>query len=52
MLYRVHIAMAGFELPTLVVRGTDCIDSCKSNYNTIMTTTPNQLVRTNMYVQM
>ena len=30
---------AGFELTTLVVIGTDCIGSCKSNYHTIMTTT-------------
>jgi len=29
----------GFELTTLVVIGTDCIGSCKSNYNTITTTT-------------
>jgi hypothetical protein len=28
-----------FELTTLVVRGTDCMDSCKSNYHTITTTT-------------
>ena len=26
-----------FELPTLVVIGTDCIGSCISNYHTIMT---------------
>ena len=39
MLYRVHIAWAGFELITLVVIGTACSDSCKSNYNTIVTTT-------------
>jgi hypothetical protein len=30
---------AGFELTTLVVIGTNCIGSCKSNYHTIMTTT-------------
>ena len=29
----------GFELTTLVVIGTDCTDSCKSNYHTITTTT-------------
>jgi hypothetical protein len=28
-----------FELTTLVVIGTDCIGSCKSNYHTITTTT-------------
>jgi hypothetical protein len=30
MLYRVHLAWAGFELTTLVVIGTDCIGSYKS----------------------
>ena len=42
MLYRVHLAWAGFELTTLVVIGIDCIGSYKSNYHmiTIMTTTP------------
>ena len=39
MLYRVHLAWAGFEITTLVVIGTDCISSCKSNYHTITTTT-------------
>ena len=34
MLYRVHLAWAGFELTTLVVIGTDCTCSCKSNYQT------------------
>jgi len=29
----------GFELTTLVVIDTDCIDSYKSNYHTITTTT-------------
>jgi len=28
----------GFELTTLVVIGTDCTGSCKSNYHTIMMT--------------
>jgi hypothetical protein len=28
-------ALAGFELTPLVVIGTDCISSCKSNYHTI-----------------
>jgi hypothetical protein len=37
MLYRVHLAWAGFELTKLVVIGTDCIGSCKSNYHTITT---------------
>ena len=30
---------AGFELTTSVVIGTDCVDSCKTNYHTITTTT-------------
>ena len=38
MLHRVHLSWAGFELTTLVVTGTDCIDSCNSNYTTITTT--------------
>jgi hypothetical protein len=38
MLYRVHLARAGFELTTLVVIGTDCIVSYKSDYHTITTT--------------
>jgi hypothetical protein len=37
-LYRVHLTWAGFKLTTLVVIGTDCIGSCKSNYHTIATT--------------
>ena len=39
MLYRVHIAWAGFELTTLAVIGTGCTDSWKSNYYTFTTTT-------------
>jgi len=38
MLYRTHLDCVGFEL-TLVVIGTDCIGSYKSNYHTIKTTT-------------
>ena len=34
--YQVHLAWVGFELTTLVVIGTDCIYSCKSNYRTTM----------------
>ena len=34
MLYWVHLAM-GFKLTTLVVIGTDCTGSWKSNYHTI-----------------
>jgi len=32
MLHWVHLAWAEFELTTLVVIGTDCTGSCKSNY--------------------
>ena len=39
MLCQVHPTWVGFELTTLVVIGTDCICSSKSNYPTIMTTT-------------
>jgi hypothetical protein len=39
MLYGVHLAGARFELTKLVVIGTDCIGSCKSNYHMITTTT-------------
>ena len=38
MLYRVHLAMNGFELTTLVVICTDCTGSCKPNYHTITAT--------------
>jgi len=42
MLYRVHLARAGFELTTLVVIGTACTGSCKSNcYVITITTAPN-----------
>jgi len=39
MLFRVHFALVEFELTKLVVIGTDCTGSCKSNYCTIMTMT-------------
>ena len=45
ILYRVHLACAGFELTTLVLICTDCIGSCKSNYHTITTTTTTGLNR-------
>jgi len=39
MLYKVHLALAGFEIKTsVVIIGTDCTGSCKSNYHMIMTT--------------
>jgi hypothetical protein len=39
MLYRVHLARGGFKFTTLVVIGTDCTVSCKSNYHTVTTMT-------------
>jgi hypothetical protein len=33
MVYGVHLAWVGFDLTTLVVIGTDCIGSYKSNLN-------------------
>jgi hypothetical protein len=39
IMYRVHLTRVGFELTTLVVIGTDCIGSCRFNYNMITTTT-------------
>jgi hypothetical protein len=35
MLYWVHLAWTGFELTTLVVIGTDCIDICKFKHHTM-----------------
>jgi hypothetical protein len=37
MLHRVHLSWAGFKLTTLLVIGTDCMGSYKSNYHTITT---------------
>ena len=39
MLYRVHLAMDGVQTYNLVVIGTDCTDSCKSNYLMLTTMT-------------
>ena len=39
MLYQVHLAMKWVELTTLVVIGTDCTGSCKSNHHTVTATT-------------
>ena len=35
--YWVHLVWAGFKLTTLVLIGTDCIGSNKSNYHAITT---------------
>ena len=45
MLYRIRLAWAGFELTTLVVIGSDCTGSCKSNYHMITTTTVRPIVK-------
>ena len=37
MLYRLHLVWARFELTPLMLIGTDCTGSCKSNYYTITT---------------
>jgi hypothetical protein len=42
MLYRVLWPCTGFERTTLVVIGTDCRGSCKSNYHMITTMTAPQ----------
>jgi hypothetical protein len=48
MLYRVHHAMEGFELTTLVVNGIDFIGIWKSNYPTITTMTISPLQPTHL----
>ena len=45
MLYRIRLAWAGFELTTLVVIGSDCTGSGKSNYHMITTTTDRPIVK-------
>ena len=44
-LYWVHLAWAGFEFTTLVVIGTDCTGSYKSNFHTITTMTATSIHR-------
>ena len=43
IMYRVQLVRVEFELTTLVVIGTDCTGSCKSNYQTITTMTALQV---------
>jgi hypothetical protein len=50
MLYQVHLIWAGFKLTTLVVIGTDCIGSFKSNYHMITTTTAPTIIGTCFYI--
>ena len=49
MLYQVQIAITGLELTTLVLIGSDCIGSCKSNYHMITTTTAPGIWRISQY---
>jgi hypothetical protein len=41
--------LTGFELTILVVKGTDCTGSCKSNYHMIITRQPPLLTEDNKY---
>ena len=52
MLYPVHLAMNEVEHTTLVVIGSDCIGSCKSNYHTITATTAPQYLLTLKCIQL
>jgi hypothetical protein len=45
MFSRAHLALAEFELTPLVMIGTDCINSCKSNYHTIILHVYNKKMR-------
>ena len=51
-MYRLYFAWVGFELTTLVVVGSDCIGSCKSNYYTITTMTAPLIIRTDVLIGM
>ena len=50
MLYPVDLTRGGFKLTTLVVIGTDCTGSCKSNYRTITTTAARFTEYTILYI--
>ena len=51
ILYQVHLTWAGFKLTMLVVIGTDCIGSYKSNYHKITTTTaPKTLLQNYLFM--
>jgi len=50
MLYQVHLAMSRIGTPTLLVLGTDCIGSCKSNYHRIKTTTAPSFIGIILYI--
>jgi hypothetical protein len=49
MLYSI-LVWGGFELTTLVVIGTDCIDRYKSNYHTITSCVKTLIVQSNRYM--
>jgi hypothetical protein len=52
MLYRVHLAMNVIRTLYLVVIGTDCTGSCRSNYYTIATTTALAITSSNAHWQL
>ena len=49
MLHQVHLTMSGMRLTTLVVIGTDCIGSCKSNYHEIITKIEGEALQEDKY---
>ena len=51
-MYRLYLARVGFELTTLVVVGSDCIGSGKSNYHTITTRMAPLIIRTDVLIGM
>ena len=50
MLHQVHFARAGFKLTTLVVIGTDCTGSCKSNYHMTPTMTAPKIKELQLHI--
>ena len=50
MLYRVHLAWAGFELTKLAVIGNNYTYSCKSNYHMTTITTALVGIISNIYI--
>jgi hypothetical protein len=49
IMYEYTSPLMGFKLTTLVVIGTDCKDSCKSNYHTITTMTVHKYKRIDFF---
>ncbi len=46
-LFHITLYTSRFKLTTSVVIGTDCIDSCKSNYHVITATTAHRVTKQN-----